>query len=95
MPKRSIELVTIGTPPQRLQTRKSAVRVPNEYFETREESRIVTLILPAGLEVHTPPCFTQKVQPQARAGISFGSGSHVRPKAMLPQWQLPSMTIYW
>jgi len=31
----------------------------------------------------------QNEQVQARAGISAGSGSHVREKHMFPQWHLP------
>jgi hypothetical protein len=40
---------------------------------------------PRGVEVQTPPCFVQKEQPQARAGISLGLGSQSSAKIMLPQ----------
>src|ERR1043165_3372866 len=87
-----MSLVTTGTMPQVEQTWNVAVRVPKAYFVTASGSRTVTRSAPFGLDVHTPPCFTQKVQPQARAGISTGSGSHVSAKAMLPQWQRPRIT---
>src|SRR6266571_3519552 len=45
-------------------------------------------------EVQTPPCFTQNVQPHARAGISGGSPSHSSSKAILPQWHLPVMSMW-
>ena len=48
-----------------------------------------TLSAPRGFEVQTPPCFTQNEQPQARAGISAGSGSQVSENEMFPQWQRP------
>src|SRR5579862_5995021 len=51
-----------------------------------------TLSVPAGWEVHTPPCFTQNEQPQARAAITAGSGSQLSVKAMLPQWQRPRIS---
>ena len=46
-----------------------------------------------GFDVHTPPCFTQKLHPHARAGISTGSGSHASENRTLRQWQLPSITM--
>ena len=49
----------------------------------------MTRSTPAGCEVHSPPWRVQKPQSQARAGISFGSGSHWSSKLTLPQWQLP------
>src|SRR2546425_13019086 len=58
-------------------------------METSDGSVITTLKMPRGLEVHTPPCLMQNEQPQARAGISVGSGSQVREKEMFPQWHLP------
>jgi hypothetical protein len=64
---------------------KSAVFVPNEYLVTREGSRTVTLSEPVGQAVHTPPCFVQKEQVQARAGIRDGSGSQFSENPMLPQ----------
>src|SRR6266498_923364 len=67
----------------------SAVRVPNAYFETSEGFLTATFNAPRGLEVHTPPCLMQNEQPQARAGISVGSGSQVREKEIFPQWHLP------
>ena len=85
----SIRLVTTGTAPQRLHTWKTAVPVPNEYFETGSGSFTSMRSLPSGFDVHTPPCFVQKVQSHARAGISRGSGSQSSVKPMLPQWQLP------
>src|SRR5688572_5434729 len=88
----SIVLVTSGTMPQRLQMWKSAVRVPKVYLETREGSWIVTSSAPFGFEVHTPPCFVQNEQPQARAGICAGSGSQVSENAMFPQWHLPRIS---
>ena len=75
--------------PQRLQMWNKAVDVPNEYLETSVGSRTVMVRAPEGLEVQTPPCLVQKLQVQARAGISVGSGSHVSSKVILPQWQLP------
>jgi hypothetical protein len=71
----------------------SAVRVPKAYFETSAGSSTTTRNTPFGLEVHTPPCLVQNEQPQARAGISAGSGSQARLKAMLPQWHLPRISI--
>src|SRR5437764_10699731 len=50
---------------------------------------MVTLSAPEAQEVHTPPCFWQKVQVQARAGISLGSGRQSSVNEMLPQWHLP------
>src|SRR5688572_29458131 len=79
--------------PQRAQMRKSAVSVPNAYRDTRAGSWMLTSTAPRGFEVHTPPCFWQKVQSQARAGISFGSGSQVRVNEMFPQWHLPRISI--
>ena len=35
---------------------------------------------PPGAEVHTPPCFVQNEQPQARTGISRGVGSQSSAK---------------
>ena len=84
-----MRLVTTGTTPQRAQMWKSAVLVPNAYIERAERSFTVTCNEPCGWDVHTPPCFTQNVQPQARAGISTGSGSHASENKMFPQWQLP------
>src|SRR5436190_19648825 len=72
-----------------MQMWKSAVCVPNAYFDTSDGSFTVKRSLPLGFDVHTPPCFVQKLQSHARAGISVGSGSHVSVKATLPQWQLP------
>src|SRR5882762_778519 len=71
-----------------------AVRVPKAYFDTSAASRTATANLAFGFEVQTPPCFTQKVQPHARAGISGGSPFHSSSKAMLPQWHLPVMSIW-
>src|SRR6267143_2158469 len=79
----------MGTMPHLAQMWNSAVRVPNAYLDTREGSLTTTSRAPLGLEVHTPPCFAQNEQVQARAGISAGSGSHVREKEMFPQWHLP------
>jgi hypothetical protein len=45
--------------------------------------------LAAGLDVNTPPCFTQKEQPHARAGIALDSPGHSSEKVILPQWHLP------
>ena len=70
-----------------------AVIVPKAYFETLSGSATLTLSEPAGQEVQTPPCFVQKEQVQARAGISDGSGSHPSTNEMLPQWHLPVMTM--
>ena len=81
----SITLVTTGTTPQLEQMWNCAVFVPNSYLETRDGSLTDTLSDPVGHEVQTPPCFTQNVQPQARAGIADGSGFHVSSKEMLPQ----------
>src|SRR5687767_1117992 len=89
----SIRLVTTGTMPQRAQTRNSAVSVPNAYLETRERSLRATSSAPRGFDVHTPPCFWQKVQSHARAGICVGSGSHVSENEMFPQWHLPRISI--
>ena len=61
------------------------VFVPNTYFETSAGSFTTTSSVPSGFDVQTPPCFTQNVHVQARAGISTGSGSHASVKAMLPQ----------
>src|SRR5438132_11889038 len=71
----------------------SAVRVPKAYLETSDGSLTVTFKAPRGLEVHTPPCLMQNEQPQARAGISVGSGSQVSENEMLPQWHLPWINI--
>src|SRR5687767_8916396 len=84
-----MRLVTTGTMPQRLQILNSAVLVPKVYFDTSEGCLTATSSAPAGLEVHTPPCLVQNEQPQARAGISAGSGSQVREKERFPQWHLP------
>jgi hypothetical protein len=81
----SISLVTTGTTPHAEQTWKSAVFVPNEYLVTSEGSRTETLSAPVGQAVHTPPCFVQKEQVQARAGIRDGSGSQFSENPMLPQ----------
>src|SRR3981081_2730387 len=54
---------------------------------------MATASLALGFEVQTPPCFTQKVQPHARAGISGGSPFHSSSKAILPQWHLPVMSM--
>src|SRR5712664_659646 len=70
-----------------------AVRVPKAYFDTSAASPTATASLALGFEVQTPPCFTQKVQPHARAGISGGSPSHSSSKAILPQWHLPLMSM--
>src|SRR2546427_4880736 len=75
--------------PHRAQMWNSAVPVPNAYLDTREGSLTTTSRAPLGLEVHTPPCFVQNEQVQARTGISAGSGSQVREKEMFPQWHLP------
>jgi hypothetical protein len=53
----------------------------------------VTRRLPVGHEVHTPPCLTQNEHPQARAGISLGSGCQSRVKLKFRQWQLPVMSM--
>jgi hypothetical protein len=53
----------------------------------------LTLSEPPGHEVHTPPCFVQKPQLQARAGISDGSGFQSSVKEMLPQWQPPRISM--
>jgi hypothetical protein len=82
----SIRLVTTGTTPQRAQTWNSAVHVPNAYLDTREDCRTTTTRDAPGLDVQTPPCLVQNEQVQARAGISAGSGSHLRVNAMLRQW---------
>jgi hypothetical protein len=37
---------------------------------------------------------TQKEQPQARAGISVGSGSQVSENEMFPQWHLPGINMH-
>ena len=84
-----MSLVTTGTAPQVVQTWKSAVFVPKLYFVTRTGSRYKTTSAPVGQDVHTPPCFMQNEQVQARAGISTGSGIQSSSYAMLPQWQLP------
>ena len=78
-------LVTTGTTPQFMQTWNSAVFVPKAYAETRLESLMRTVNEAVGQEVQTPPCFTQNEQPQARAGISPGSGCQSSTKEMLPQ----------
>src|SRR5919108_1484535 len=88
-----MRLVTTGTMPQRLQTWNSAVFVPKAYLETSDGSFTTTLSVPRGLEVQTPPCLTQNVQPQARAGISAGSGSQVSENEMFPQWHLPRISM--
>src|SRR2546423_3358497 len=88
-----MSLVTSGTVPQRAQMWNVAVSVPKAYFETRAGSATLTRSIAEGLDVHTPLCFVQNVQPHARAGISAGSGSQVSAKEMLPQWQLPRMSI--
>jgi hypothetical protein len=41
----------------------------------------------------TPPCLVQNEQAHARAVICAGSGCQSSAKAMLPQWQLPSMSM--
>src|SRR6267154_2499802 len=71
-----------------------AVLVPKAYFDTSAASPTATASLAFGFEVQTPPCFTQKVQPHARAGISGGSPSHSSSKAILPQWHLPVMSMW-
>ena len=71
----------------------SAVFVPKLYLDTRAGSLTVTLSEPVGQEVQTPPCFVQKEQVQARAGIADGSGAQLRANEMLPQWQLPEISI--
>ena len=48
---------------------------------------------PVGSDVHTPPCFVQNEQLQARAGISVGSGNQFSSKEMLPQWQPPRISM--
>src|SRR5258706_2260906 len=48
---------------------------------------------PFALDVQTPPCFTQNEQSHARVGISRGSAPQSKSKEMLPQWQLPWMTM--
>jgi hypothetical protein len=48
---------------------------------------------PVGQDVQTPPCLIQKEHEQARAGISVGSGCQSSWKEMLPQWQLPRMSM--
>ena len=53
----------------------------------------ITLTEPVGQEVQTPPCFVQKEQVQARAGISEGSGFQLSVKEMLPQWQRPEINM--
>ena len=80
-----MRLVTTGVTPQLEQTWKSAVFVPNAYFETRDGSLTVTTSEPVGQDVHTPPCFTQNEHPQARAGIAVGAGVQSSVKAMFPQ----------
>jgi hypothetical protein len=62
--------------------------------DTSDESLTDIFRAPLGLEVHTPPCLMQNEQVQARAGISAGSGSHVREKYMFPQWHLPWINKY-
>src|SRR5262245_51347633 len=79
--------------PHLAQTWKSAVFVPNEYFDTREGSLTCTLSEPVGQEVQTPPCFTQNEQVQARAGISDGAGSQRSANEMFPQWHFPEISI--
>src|SRR5215831_19300264 len=79
--------------PQRPHTWNSAVRVPCAYFDMSAGSFTVTSSAPLGYDVHTPPCLTQNEQPQARACISFGLGSHASAKAMLPQWHLPRISM--
>jgi hypothetical protein len=88
-----MRLVTTGTTPQRAQTWNAAVRVPKAYADTASASRTVMRSAPAGWAVHTPPCFMQNEQVQARAGISVGSGCQVSTKEMFPQWQLPRINI--
>src|SRR6478736_6077082 len=88
-----MRLVTTGTTPQRAQTWKSAVFVPKAYFETSEGWRTLTLSTPRGFDVQTPPCLVQNSQPQARAGISTGSGSQVSENETLPQWHLPRISM--
>src|SRR5579859_4843081 len=85
--------VTTGTTPQRAQTWKRADPVPNWYFDTAEGSATSTRSSLAGFDVHTPPWLVQNVQPHARAGMRSGSGSQVSVKAMLPQWQLPRISM--
>ena len=62
-------------------------------MDTALRSRTVIVSAPLGVEVHTPPCFWQKVQPQARAGISAcsfpGWESHASENEMFPQWHRP------
>jgi hypothetical protein len=48
---------------------------------------------PVGSDVHAPPCFVQNEQLQARAGISVGSGNQFSSNEMLPQWQLPQISM--
>jgi len=54
---------------------------------------MLTVSDPVGQEVQTPPCFTQKEQVQARAGISDGSGRQSSANEILPQWQRPEINI--
>ena len=89
----SIELVTTGTTPQVAHTWNSAVPVPKEYFETRDESAIAMRNAPFGFDVQRPPCLEQNEQSHARAGISTGSGSHVSVNATFPQWHLPLINM--
>src|SRR4029077_11220746 len=88
-----MRLVTTGTTPQRAHTWNSAVRVPCAYFDTSAGSLTVTSSAPRGYEVHTPPCLAQNEQLQARAWISVGLGSQVSENEMLPQWQVPRISM--
>src|SRR5438105_15341320 len=88
-----MRLIPTCTQLQRAQVWNSAVFVPNTYSETSAGSFTTTSGVPSGFDVQTPPCFTQNVHVQARAGISTGSGSHASVKAMLPQWHLPRISM--
>jgi len=85
--------VTTGVMPHFAQTWKSAVFVPNAYFDTREGSFTRTRSKPVGQEVQTPPCFVQNEQVQARAGISEGSGFQSSVNEMFAQWHWPRISI--
>src|SRR5436305_1906379 len=89
----SISLVTTGTTPHLVQMWNCAVSVPKTYRDTWAASAMATVSLPVGLEVHTPPCFVQKEQVHARAGMLTGSGSHSSSNVMFPQWQLPEISM--
>lgn len=88
-----MRLVTTGATPHLEQTWKRAVLVPKQYFDTSEGSLTFTLSEPVGQEVQTPPCFVQKEQVQARAGISEGTGSQLSVNEMFPQWHLPEISM--